>query len=336
MMRGSPLPVVLLVAVAACVDTGGSGGKAADTGIPGDDDVNPCNPDDLDKPPIWEALSDLECADDGVRVQAAADVTPGSTGERTAELWPIETSFSSEGMCPVNVHWHLGAEHRNTGTYDIPGEDWLPLIDPDYEEDPAVEPGNFCPDFNPEDPMFTTPYAFEHCSEHMRVGYTYEIHWPHSNLGACGTEWQYQTHFMNGVLCKANEARVSPEDAVAAVFDDQTALIGVQAQVFTIVNDDAYDHPDWEMMGGWNTDLAEDVAIYQGSTTGQQDGNETCRGTGGMVTWQVDRGCHLVSARAMDEMCRVMLEQRVDMSEDTHAHNARQTTDSSITTDIPM
>jgi len=299
--------------------------------------VNPCNPDDLEKPPIWEALEDLDCADDSVRVQAAADVTAGATGDMVAELLPITTPFSEvEGMCPVNVHWHLGAEHLNEGTYDIPGDDWLHDNDSEYHADPDIEPGNFCPDYDADDPKFTTEYEFEHCSEHMRVGYTYEIHWPHSNLGMCDTDWQYQSHFMNGVLCKANEAYMDPADAVDSVFESLTTEIGVQAQVFTIVNDPAYDYPDWDALGGWNTDLASDVAIYQGSTTGQQDGNNVCRGTGGMVTWQVDRGCHLVSAKAVDELCKVMKEQKVDMSEDTHAHNARQTTDPAITTDIPM
>ncbi len=301
-----------------------------------DTDINPCNPDDLDKPPIWNALADLQCDDESLGVQAAADVTPGAVGDMVARLVPVETTFEDAGMCAVNVHWHLGAEHRNAGTYDIPGEEWMNFNDPEAHHDEEVEPGNFCPDFDENDAKFTTPYEFEHCDEHMKVGYTYEIHWPHSNLGMCNSEWQYQSHFMNGVLCQANEADMSPADAVGSVFDTQTTKIGVQAQVFTIVNDPAYDYPDWAMLDGWNADMAVDMAIYQGSTTGQQDGNNTCRGTGGMVTWQVDRGCHLISAASFDELCRVMKEQRVDMSADTHAHNARETTDPSITTDIPM
>ena len=300
-----------------------------------DPDVNPCNANNEEKPPIWAALMTLECSDQYTRVQSAADVTKGATGEMVAELPPISSPFSEEDMCPVNVHWHLGAEHRNAGTFDIPGGDWLAENDPDAHLEEGVEPGNFCPDYDADDPKFTTPYDFQHCS-HMKVGYTYEIHWPHSNLGACDTEWQYQSHFMNGVLCMANEAEMSPAEALAAVFDTQEAKIGVQAQVFTVVNDDAYDYPDWDSLSGWNTSLASDVAVYQGSTTGQQDGNEICRGTGGMVSWQVDRGCNLISARAFDELCRVMKEQRVDMSSDTYPHNARETTDPSITTDVPM
>lgn len=342
------LPCLFFAATTACTfestsDDGSDTEDATDTDSEADTEsgmdsnVNVCNPLNLEKPPIWAALGDLPCTDANTRVQAAADVTVGSTGQMVADLPPILVPFSQiEGMCPVNVHWHLGAEHRNTGTYDIPGAEWMRENDPNHHPSADVEPGNFCPGYNPADPKFTTPYAFQHCSEHMRVGYTYEIHWPHSNLGACGTEWQYQSHFMNGVLCKANEVNMPVADAVNSVFGTQTTKIGVQAQVFTIVNDSAYDYPTWNAMGGWNSSLARDVAFYQGSTTGQQNGNVTCRGTGGMVSWQVDRGCNLISAWAFDELCRVMKEQKVDMSGDTHAHNARVTTSAAITTDVPM
>lgn len=74
----------------------------------------------------------------------------------------------------------------------------------------------------------------------------------------------------------------------------------------------------------------------QGSTTGQKNGQDTCRGTGGAVTWQVDRGCHMISAKAMDRLCGQMKEQADDMSSDTHPHNARETTSAAITTNVAM
>ena len=148
------------------------------------------------------------------------------------------------------------------------------------------------------------------------------------------------------MLCQANVAveagEMTVEQAGAAVFtgaDDfasRAVKLGVHAQVFTLTNDAAHDYPLWDMMTGFNTDLATDVAIYQGSTTGQKNGNDDCRGTGGMVTWQVDRGCHKISAAAMDRLCGQMKAQKDDMSSDTHPHNARETTAASITTDIAM
>lgn len=310
--------------------------------------VNPCNPDKVEKQPIWAALANLPCEDAAAQnmVQAGADVTEGSTGQLDAALSPIEGDYADACtepfgcMCPVNVHWHLGAEHRNEGSFDIDGAQWMA----DNWQNKAgnhrslsddIEPGNFCPGYDPQDPKYTTEYKWKYCQD-MHVGLTYEIHWPHSNLGYCGTKWQYQSHFMDGVLCKANEANLDPSDAVAAVFTSKVALIGVQAQVFTVVNDDAYDYPDWDPITGWNKALASDVAVYQGSTTGQKDGNLDCRGTGGAVTWQVDRDCHLISAKAFDELCKAMLSQNDDMSSDTHAHNARETTAPEITTNVAM
>ncbi len=299
-------------------------------------DVNPCNPKGLERPPIWAALVDHSCESKDTRVQAGADVTFGSKGKMKAALTPIQTPYTEvEGMCVVNVHWHLAAEHKNAGTYDIPGAEWIAKHDGGRKPAGGIEAGNFCPGFDASDPKFTTDYEFEHCTN-MKVGYTYEVHWPYSNLGMCGTPWQYQSPFMNGVLCKANAGGLSPADAVASVFDTKSTKIGVQAQVFTVVNDPAYDLPDWDSMKGWNTALAEDVAIYQGSTTGLKDGNKVCTSTGGMVTWQVDRGCHLISAKAFDNLCRIMKEQKSDMSGDVYPHNSRKTTAPAITTDVPM
>ena len=73
----------------------------------------------------------------------------------------------------------------------------------------------------------------------------------------------------------------------------------------------------------WKDDTHwKDVAKYTGSTTGTSRNNEVCsRYT--PITWQVDRMCHKVSAKAWDEMCRLMLDQEDDMKADTHAHGAR-------------
>lgn len=54
------------------------------------------------------------------------------------------------------------------------------------------------------------------------------------------------------------------------------------------------------------------------------------------LSWQVDRGCHLISARAFDKLCKLMQEQKNDMSGGTYPHNARKTTAAAISTDLPM
>merc|ERR1719335_1622982 len=63
------------------------------------------------------------CSDPGVLEQAATDVTAGYTGSfDTSGRDPIKTAYYKAGLCPVNVHWHLGAEHRSNGQYDESGK----------------------------------------------------------------------------------------------------------------------------------------------------------------------------------------------------------------------
>ena len=47
--------------------------------------------------------------------------------------------------------------------------------------------GNFCHDYASTDAAHTTPFDFKYCKG-MHVGYTYEMHWPISNLGECSNK----------------------------------------------------------------------------------------------------------------------------------------------------
>ena len=127
--------------------------------------------------------------------------------------------------------------------------------------------------------------------------------------------------------------------------------VGVQAQVFTIVNDEAYYYPD--LINGMIVDgplvgsvgsYGTDIATYTGSTTGTSRDNNICSRFA-PITWQVgcvsvasrhaaiqhtqpsphctkpppptlpqvDRQCHLISASSFDKMCADMRSQRDDM-----------------------
>ena len=139
------------------------------------------------------------------------------------------------------------------------------------------------------------------------------MHWPHSAAGACGTPNQYQTPFYDGkepdanglpdapLAAAANTFEVPIEICVVGVFciDGIISLdplntfqkIGVQAQVFTIVNDEQYYYPD--LIRGMIVDgeMGQDIAMYTGSTTGTSRSNKICsRYT--PVTWQV-RGIYV-------------------------------------------
>lgn len=163
-------------------------------------------------------LPDAPCIVDAmtnVGPQAGANVTAGYNGNMVVDHVPITTPYWQNGMCPVNVHWHLGAEHYSVGEYDETGTG--PNAG-DADLDGGVREGYQCKYYNATDPKFTRPYDWKYC-KFMEVGATYEVHWPHSAAGACGTPNQYQTPFYDGVFC------------TDGVLTDTASQIGVQAQV---------------------------------------------------------------------------------------------------------
>jgi hypothetical protein len=246
----------------------------------------------------------------GTPEQAGANVTQGYNGQLEVATVPITDAYFMEGLCPVNVHWHLGTEHLSSGQYDADGKG--PSGDHRSLAGDA-RLGFRCHHYDEAETKFTEEYEWEHCVN-MHVGETYEVHWPHSNMGACGTPNQYQTPFYDGVFCN-----------FATTFggDLSGAKIGVQAQVFTIVNDEDYYYPD--LMRGMVVDgeMGADLAKYTGSTTGTSRDNTMCSQYTG-ITWQVDRKCHMVSASSFDKMCADMKAQRDDMSDDFYAHGSRE------------
>jgi len=263
-------------------------------------------------------IPNIDCTDPGVKGQSGSDVSVGYTGNLSEDAVPLTVPYFEAGLCPVNVHWHLGTEHRSDGQYD---EDGVGPTEIDHRRQLAgkVRKGFQCKYYDDSIKMYTKHYDWKHC-EDMEVGQTYEVHWPHSALGACGTINQYQTPFYDGVFCRPN------------LLKDTASQIGVQAQVFTIVNDESYYYPD--LMRGMIVDgqVGRDITYYTGSTTGTTRNNKECSGYA-PITWQVDRTCHLVSASTFDKMCADMKSQRDDMHDDLHPHGSRELVDDSITSD---
>ena len=106
---------------------------------------------------------------------------------------------------------------------------------------------------------------------------------------------------------------------------DIASAVGVQGQIFTVVNNDQYYYPD--MIRGWIVDpelgMGQDIARYTGSTTGDSRSNEVCSQYA-PITWQVDRKCHMISASSFDKLCYDMKMQKDNMSDDLHAHGSRE------------
>jgi len=252
--------------------------------------------------------------------QAGANVTKGYVGQFEVDYSPLNKTYWSSSMCPVNVHWHLGTEHYSVGEYDENGDGPhgnIPIPSRRLGEEESVRAGFRCHHYDASDSKFTTEYDWQHCKG-MEVGETYEIHWPHSAAGACGTVDQYQTPFYDGVFCNLDM------DTFSTLQPQQIAnAVGVQGQIFTIVNDESYFYPD--MIRGWivDGDYGSDIAYYTGSTTGTSRNNQICSQYT-PITWQVDRKCHMISASSFDKLCYDMKQQRDDMTYDLHAHGARE------------
>eukprot|EP00573_Skeletonema_grethae_P001606 CAMPEP_0201690232 /NCGR_PEP_ID=MMETSP0578-20130828/3698_1 /ASSEMBLY_ACC=CAM_ASM_000663 /TAXON_ID=267565 /ORGANISM="Skeletonema grethea, Strain CCMP 1804" /LENGTH=383 /DNA_ID=CAMNT_0048175149 /DNA_START=119 /DNA_END=1270 /DNA_ORIENTATION=+ len=274
------------------------------------------------------AVANKLCADLEVPTpQAGGNVTKGYVGDLdVGDLVPITTSYQASNMCPVNVHWHLGTEHYSYGQFDENGDgphgtaprpEWA-------DRDLAgkdVRGGFRCHHYDAEDEKFTKPYEWKYCTN-MEVGETYEVHWPHSSAGDCGTVNQFQTPFYDGVFCNL------PLEVFQTIAKDPQNIasnVGVHGQVFTVVNDEAYFYPD--MMRGMIVDksknMGTDIHYYTGSTTGTSRDNEMCSQYA-PITWQVDRQCHMISASSFDKLCYDMKLQRDDMTDDLYPHGSRE------------
>ena len=292
-----------------------------------DPNLNPCEGQQpFHAGPNDGYFSNVNCFRDAVTQtleQAGGNVTRGYVGGMDAHnRRPITQPYSQVGLCPVNVHWHLGAEHLSVGQYDEYGTG-PPTTNSSGSGSSSSgrrqlavgeRRGGRCHHYRNTDPKFTTPYNWRFCTN-MKVGETYEVHWPHSAAGACGTQWQMQSPFYDGVFCRDGIITIAPLNTYQK--------IGVQSQTFVVVNDEAYYQPN--LFKGMLTHGQHglDMAMYTGSTTGTSRNNQVCsRYT--PITWQVDRKCHLVSASSFDKMCQDMLNNRDDMSMDIYPHGARE------------
>lgn len=257
------------------------------------------------------------CAVDGIiqaLEQAGGNVTEGFVGSLDAGgRVPITNPYWMEGLCPVNVHFHIGAEHLSVGEYDENGVGPTAVPARRLAEE-KYRAGFQCHLYDESEPKFTTEYEWKFC-EDMKVGYTYEIHWPHSAAGACGTPNQYQTPFYDGVFCMDGVISLDPLNTYQK--------IGVQAQVFTVVNDEDYYYPDLIKGMIVEDEYGKHITKYTGSTTGPTRNNTICSKYT-PITWQVDRKCHMISASSIDKLCADMMTQNDDMTGDLHAHGARE------------
>ena len=115
--------IALVLASAAVLAVEGFGGVSNEGDVHGGDtfiDQDMTHPGECINPPDAPVKPDCEDALE----QSPAEVTKGSVGLRDP-TGTVITDYAKAGMCMVNIHWHLGAEHKSEGQYDIAGQDFL-------------------------------------------------------------------------------------------------------------------------------------------------------------------------------------------------------------------
>ena len=238
----------------------------------------------------------VACRD--AREQAPIDVSAtAAMGAMASETWKRAMVNDVRGMVLVNVHFHVPAEHRSEG---------------EYSTREVSETGFSCDeDATPRTDGEASSDAFAHC-ENVALGDTVELHWVYSTGGERGAEIS---------------------DGLGSAFATQrNPLIVVRAQVFRVTNggDGAYDDDAKSLLSGWNASIVTDALQYIGSTTGSKyDSIDKCSPYA--VTWHVDRKCHDISARKIDEMCGEM-KRTYSMTEDIRAHESRELVPSRLMT----
>ena len=118
---------------------------------------------------------------DNAEPQTPRDLSAGATGQKTPKAATL-TDAQANFLPLVNVHFHLGAEHKSdsyqNGTdseaYDAQHAGRRLATDP--------RPGWMCAtDTLTSEQM--APYTFQHCKGDVQVGKSYEIHYVHSSAG---------------------------------------------------------------------------------------------------------------------------------------------------------
>jgi len=264
-----------------------------------------CDKADKSLQPVDEGELKELCAPRPQTCEEAAPQAPRDLS-KTGDDWvepgkltpksPTLTVEQVEDLKLVNVHFHLGAEHKTDDFNQT-------YVKNDIE--PNVTAGYACTSRATNPPV----YIFQHC-QNVTVGGTYEVHYVHSSAGYNKTHLEHaSTEDIDDGLGGAASGR-----------GIRNPTIAVEAMTMFIVEDDQEGFNE-SIMFGWSTMPNRSAISYMGSTTGESHNNKICSPY--VVTWHVDLTCHNVKASAFDEMCRQMKE-NFTMTEDLKPHGSRE------------
>jgi len=240
--------------------------------------------------------------------QAPRDLTPNAPGQMDPKA-AVLTSAQAAFLPQVNVHYHLGAEHKSTAYSD---DSHSTAYDNSRRlaSSGSVRPGFMC-DTSSLSAQQLQPYSFQYCTGMVQVGMTYEVHYVHSSAG-------YTREMV------ANTDIDLLGDGLGGAANGRGLLnpmVVVQAQVFQIVQGGTN---VTDLVHGWQAVAHNDAVMYAGSTTGPSHDNSVCSPY--FVTWHVDRQCHQVSPEAFDNMCKKMID-LYGMAGDLAPHGSRKILD---------
>jgi len=245
--------------------------------------------------------------------QAPRDLTTsGSNNDGSfvedGKMYPKAPLLSREQMknlSLVNVHFHLGAEHKADAYQGI---DLMDLWKSDSNE---TRPGYVCQ--KPDEPDI--PYEFKHCKG-VKEGYTYEVQFVHSSAG-------YSTEKID------HSDPPELDDGLGGAAHGYGALnptIGVEAQVFHIHSSAPKRGDGANLVKGFldsdsNPEERKEVWAYLGSTAGPSFNNTVCSPY--QVSWHVDLLCHKIHPADFDDMCKEMKD-RYGLDDDLSPHGSRE------------
>lgn len=254
--------------------------------------------------------------------QAPRDLTGGdgraSAGAKVPKAAVL--NHAQADMLPlVNVHFHLGAEHKsdeysdNTDSVAFDGSNSDRRLGTRRLAGGPVRPGYMCSSANLTDAQ-KEPYTFQHCKGDVAVGKSYEVHYVHSSAG---------THPAGDDTTEATSDLMA--DGLGGAANGRGLLnpmVVVEAQVYHIVNDESLTSAssDSHILHGWSVETHDKAVMYAGSTTGGSHDNTVCSPYA--ITWHVDLRCHQVSASDFDKMCQEKAA-KYNLYNDLYPHSSR-------------
>jgi len=255
--------------------------------------------------------------------QAPRDLTGNdgkSAGGQKIPKAAVLTPAQANMLPLVNVHYHLGAEHKSDEYSDgadsvaYDGSNPARRLGERRLSAGPVRPGWMCSNADLTDAQ-KVPYEFQHCKGEVHVGKSYEVHYVHSSAGLSAAD--------------ADSNDVDDEDLMADGLGGAAngrgmlnPMVVVEAQVYHIVNDESYTSTETEshILHGWSVEAHDKAVMYAGSTTGGSHDNTLCSPYA--ITWHVDLRCHKVSASDFDKMCKEKAD-KYKLYKDLYPHSSR-------------